>query len=142
MVTWSEATEYAQNLRKLLLKSTSNPRTSPTGVFVPACMTHVATVDQYVNITVNGLAYNEALALWEGDWSSGGEEHYLWIHDTNELPLRHQECAMGKTDDGSVDSDDRGSSSSSSITAPKGNVASLLLQAVIVNVVVSMMQYF
>ena len=142
MVTWSEATEYAQNLRNLLLGSTSDPRTSPTGVFVPACMTHIANVDQYVNITVNGVAYNEALALWESDWSSGGEvEHYQWIHDANELPLTHQDCAVGKTNDVSGGSGDRGSSSSS-IAAPKGNVATVLLQAVGFNVILFTMQYF
>ena len=112
LIPWSNVTDYAQNLRNLLLSSTKNPEISPTGIFVPACMMHCAfqhgtyDSDLYVNTTVNDLAYNTALAKWLNEWldstelppaSQGG--HYKWIHGENELPFTVEQCAAGLTKD-------------------------------------------
>jgi hypothetical protein len=103
-VSWSEVRDYATNLRKLLVDGTKNPLASPTGVFLPACYFHAAEFsdDLYVNITSQGIAYNEAIAMWVDEWlKDGGDKddtekrHYTWIHDANELPIAEAQCAAG-----------------------------------------------
>ena len=103
-VSWSEVMDYATNLRKLLVDGTKNPLASPTGVFLPACSFHAASFndDLYVNITSQGIAFNEAIAMWVDEWLKDGgdvgkseKRHYTWIHDANELPIAEAQCAAG-----------------------------------------------
>jgi hypothetical protein len=70
--------DYSTNLRTLLVDRIKNPLASPTGVFLPVCLFHAAQFsnDLYVNITSQGIAYNEAIAM-----KNGGDENIIMMND-------------------------------------------------------------